>query len=675
MAHDVYISYATRDRSAAHALRNALEQRAIRCWTPDTDLVPGTAWTDAITEAIRVSRVMVLLISATTETSTAVRREVAFALSQGSAVMPIRIDDVRPTGALAYDIGTRQWLDAFPPPFEQHLGKVADSVERVLAQLDRSTSPISSQAVVASPSPTPAKEVRSGGLFGSLTQIVSGIAAFWDARAERRADADVQLASVVAEQLSANRLEDLAHVRVGRSVQPALATIDGDLPANLERVARQAGQSLSVQDPGRQIEAIETALRLLSGILSVSSNQTGPVAGAVVDIAASWIDLFSTARNTAQAALDEAKEIENPFVFGNPVHAMDNSLFTGRRDVALEIERNILRVAQAPTLLLYGQRRMGKTSILNQLPALLGSRFLPVLVDCQAPAMAESPAALLRYLSRCLAGALNTRLGIVHEDASVRRARGAVPLELEALRTDGYSLFEDWLDAFQARLPVETHLLLCLDEFERLQEPVRAGWGIRFLDGLRHWLQHRPLFALMFTGSHTFEQLGPVWTDRFLSARRLKVSFLEADDVRHLLTRPTATFQLTYAPGALERIMEETRGQPFLTKVLASELVHHMNRLRRKQATIADVEATIDDAVERSAEFFADLWFSRNQDERAVLRAAASGEIAPPTSVTGRALREYDLLDDCGDFAVPLVKRWIERNQMDAEPMLPKQAR
>jgi hypothetical protein len=432
---------------------------------------------------------------------------------------------------------------------------------------------------------------------------------------------------------------------------------------------------LSVQDPGRQIEAIETALRLLSGILSVSSNQSSPVAGAVVDIAATWIELFSTARNTAQTALDEAKEIENPFVFGNPVHAMDNSLFTGRRDIALEIERNILRVAQAPTLLLYGQRRMGKTSILNQLPALLGTRFLPVLVDCQAPNMAESPAALLRYLSRCLAGALNTRLGIVHEDVSVRRARGAVPLELEALRSDGYSLFDDWLDAFQARLPTETHLLLCLDEFERLQEPVRAGWGIRFLDGLRHWLQHRPLFALMFTGSHTFEQLGPVWTDRFLSARRLKVSFLKADDVRQLLTRPTATFQLTYAPGALERIMEETRGQPFLTQVLASELVHHMNRLRRKEATIADVEATIDDAVERSAEFFADLWFSRNEDERAVLRAAARGEIEPPTSTTGRALREYDLLDDRGDFAVPLVRRWIEWNQIDAEPTLPKQAR
>jgi hypothetical protein len=669
MAHDVYISYSARDRSAAHALRTALEQRGIRCWTPDRDVLPGANFADSITEAIRVSRVMVLLLTASADASAGVQREVALASSLGSVVLPIRIDDVRPTGALAYEIGNRQWLDAFPPPFDQHLGTVADAVARILAQLDRSTAPAVSPSA---PSPAPAEQVRSGGLIGSLTQIVSGIAGLWDASSKQRADADVQLASVVAEQLSASRLEDLARVRVGRSVQPALAMIDEDLPANLDRVARQAGQSLSVQDPGRQIESIEAALRLLSGILSVSSNQSSPLAEAVVDTATSWIELFSSARNTAQAALDEAKEIENPFVFGNPVHAADNSLFTGRRDVALEIERNILRVAQAPTLLLYGQRRMGKTSILNQLPALLGSRFLPVLVDCQAPAMAESPAALLRYLSRCLAGALNTRLGIVHEDVSVRRARGAVSLELEALRTDGYSRFEDWLDEYQARLPPETHLLLCLDEFERLQEPVSAGWGIRFLDGLRHWLQHRPLVALMFTGSHTFEQLGPVWTDRFLSARRLKVSFLQADDVRRLLTRPTSTFQLTYAPGALERIMDETRGQPFLTQVLASELVHHMNRLRRKEATILDVDATIDDALERSAEFFADLWFSRTEEERGVLRAAASGHIEPPSSPTARALRDYDLLDDRGDFAVPLVRRWIERNQMDADGVVLK---
>ena len=70
----------------------------------------------------------------------------------------------------------------------------------------------------------------------------------------------------------------------------------------------------------------------------------------------------------------------------------------------------------------------------------------------------------------------------------------------------------------------------------------------------------------MFVGSHTFEQLGPAWTDRFISARRLKVSFLEDEDVRQLLTKPTPTFNLSYAPGALESIRDATNGQPFLAQ-------------------------------------------------------------------------------------------------------------
>jgi hypothetical protein len=209
-------------------------------------------------------------------------------------------------------------------------------------------------------------------------------------------------------------------------------------------------------------------------------------------------------------------------------------------------------------------------------------------------------------------------------------------------------------------------LLLCLDEFERLQEIVIAGWGGRFLDALRHWLQHRPHFALMFIGSHTFEQLGSAWTDRFLSARRVKVSFLAAEDVRRLLTRPTPTFNLKYAPGALEAIIAVTNGQPFLTQVMASELVHHMNSIRRKEATPADVEVTVEKALETSREYFVELWFSCSEEERAVLCKIAGGARQPPTSGAARALREYDVLDDKGAFAVPMVGRWVQRYQLQA---------
>ncbi len=51
----------------------------------------------------------------------------------------------------------------------------------------------------------------------------------------------------------------------------------------------------------------------------------------------------------------------NPYVAGNPVG--DSPAFAGRADVLREVLR-ILRRPQDNAIVLYGQRRIGKTSIL-----------------------------------------------------------------------------------------------------------------------------------------------------------------------------------------------------------------------------------------------------------------------------------------------------------------------
>ena len=511
---------------------------------------------------------------------------------------------------------------------------------------------------------TPQSTVVPTDIVGSRPQRKSFWRRLFDHAKPRELNHDAALASQLRRELGAHRFEDLAKLTASRALQAVLASIVPDLPERLDHVARQAEQMQSLQDPGRRLETAEAILRILSPLQSLLLDRSGPIAAAVGDVAASWVDLVRAERDASRAAVEESRDLENPFTFGNPVRPGDFGVFTGRRDIALEIERNILRAAQTPTLLLYGQRRMGKTSILNQLPSLLGPCFLPVTVDCQSPRTVEGQTALLRYLSRCLSNALNQRLRIASDDLEARQKIGAEPLQPEMLRDDAYSVYDDWLDNFQARLPQDACILLCLDEFERLQETVAAGWGARFLDSLRHSLQHRPRFAIMFIGSHTFEQLGPAWTDRFLSARRLKVSFLGPDDVRQLLTRPTPSFRLAYEPEALSAIQRATNGQPFLTQALASELVHHMNRVRRKTATEPDVEIAIGEVLETSGEYFADLWSSRNDAERAVLREIAKGFPQPPVTTVARGLRDYDILNDSGEFAVPLVKRWVQQNTL-----------
>jgi hypothetical protein len=175
-------------------------------------------------------------------------------------------------------------------------------------------------------------------------------------------------------------------------------------------------------------------------------------------------------------------------------------------------------------------------------------------VDCQNAAVTGSAATLLHYLSRALSDGLRRRRVVVE------------PLAAATLERELFAAFDEWLDGVERAMPAKMRALLCLDEYERLQETLDAGWGARVLDTLRHTLQHRPRVVLMFTGAHTFAELGAAWTDRFISARRVRVGFLKPDEVIPLLTQPIPEFDMTYSDGALEAIIAATNCQPFLTQ-------------------------------------------------------------------------------------------------------------
>ena len=48
MAHDVFISYSTKDKPTADAACAALEAKGIRCWIAPRDILPGSDWGEAI---------------------------------------------------------------------------------------------------------------------------------------------------------------------------------------------------------------------------------------------------------------------------------------------------------------------------------------------------------------------------------------------------------------------------------------------------------------------------------------------------------------------------------------------------------------------------------------------------------------------------------------------------
>jgi hypothetical protein len=146
------------------------------------------------------------------------------------------------------------------------------------------------------------------------------------------------------------------------------------------------------------------------------------------------------------------------------------------------------------------------------------------------------------------------------------------------------------------------------------------------------------------------------------AARR--VSFLTPDKVRPLLTRPIPEFDMTYAPGALEAIVTATNGQPFLTQAVAFELVQFLNEQNRKEATPADVETAIARALESGGEYFVNFWTDAGAEGQAILRAIAKDETPPDLPAARAWLREHDVLNGAGGFAVPMVERWVRERAL-----------
>src|SRR6476469_9863778 len=129
MAHDVFISYSARDKTTADAACATLEANGTRCWIAPRDVTPGANWAGAIAQAIRDSRVFLLVFSADANGSQQVAREVERAVAAAIPIIPFRIEDIVPSDALEYFLGSHHWLDAITPPLQHHLERLAETVK------------------------------------------------------------------------------------------------------------------------------------------------------------------------------------------------------------------------------------------------------------------------------------------------------------------------------------------------------------------------------------------------------------------------------------------------------------------------------------------------------------------------------------------------------------------
>lgn len=139
MAHDVFISYSTKDKIIADAVCAKLEENKIRVWIAPRDVPAGSKFAESIIRAINTCKVFVLIWSANTNTSNHILNEINQAFDQGITIIPFRIQDIQPTDEMRYYFGRTHWLDAITPPLENHIAILRDTI---LVNLGREIQPV-----------------------------------------------------------------------------------------------------------------------------------------------------------------------------------------------------------------------------------------------------------------------------------------------------------------------------------------------------------------------------------------------------------------------------------------------------------------------------------------------------------------------------------------------------
>ena len=126
-AYDVFISHATEDKKTADAMCHYLEEQKIRCWIAPRDILPGQDFADAIAQAIKKTKIFVLVCSNFSLKSNFVQKETNLAVSDEKIIIPFKIDDSPLDGGMRLYLNDRHWIEAVPKP-EEAFGDLADAI-------------------------------------------------------------------------------------------------------------------------------------------------------------------------------------------------------------------------------------------------------------------------------------------------------------------------------------------------------------------------------------------------------------------------------------------------------------------------------------------------------------------------------------------------------------------
>jgi len=321
----------------------------------------------------------------------------------------------------------------------------------------------------------------------------------------------------------------------------------------------------------------------------------------------------------------------------------------------------------ANALVLHGQRRIGKTSILLQLRRLLRAtgEYTPIYLDLQDKAALPLDELLFRLAQE------------------IAEAMGSAPPEHHRFNDDGTFFRKEFLPSISSVAP----LVLLFDEFDVLDSAPRQA-GQSFFPYLRRWMAEIERVKFVFVLGRRPEDLSTETLSTFKGVIASRVSFLDKAEAEAVIRQSETHNDLRWSDSAVERVWKIAKGHPYFTQLLGSVSWDIWDRLRREDVEVPNpiepelVEAAVPQALQQGAHSFLWIWNGLPPAERVVLAALAQAKedsvsrdelvdilnssgvrlIVRELEMAPETLVEWGILIPVGEtysFAVPIFRRWL----------------
>ena len=297
----------------------------------------------------------------------------------------------------------------------------------------------------------------------------------------------------------------------------------------------------------------------------------------------------------------------NPFTYGNPIS--DPRRFFGREH-EIELIFSRLRNAEFESSSLVGERRIGKTSLLNYLADvdvrrrydLLPGTHMFVYVDLQIMNQEVTPVRLWQRVLR--------QMGRVCQDPTVHQAIDEIRQQ-DAI--DNFAL----ADLFDIVDEKNQFVVFLLDEFEKVT--VNSNFGTDFFYGLRSLaIQHH--LALVTSSRRELIELchsDAIRSSPFFNIfANINVGLFTADEARELIDTSLAGTGVEFSENIIQMIFRVAGFHPYFLQVACH---HAFESYRRPMSELERAQIIAGKLYQEASPHVANYWHTSDEHEKIVL--------------------------------------------------------